>query len=140
MEPYEVAADVSPAFAALLACNRGPVPGDPDRRQAPNYGITAHLASSVLTATLTFRAGSTYCCCEWGCHVGLRAGRRWASLRHQLSVGGLIPAERLQLRLVVAVEPGALFFDWSRPDAVRRGWYAFAPTHGQRYEVAVVEG
>jgi hypothetical protein len=41
--------------------------------------------------------------------------------------------------LVVAIEAGAEFFDPSRPDPVRRGWYAFAPAKAQCYQVVVAE-
>jgi hypothetical protein len=135
-----VGVDVSPLFAAYFARNRGPVPDDPDLRQAPDYGVTASLEGSAVALTLTFRAGSAYCCYEWGCHLNLRAGQRWQWLRRELSACGLVPAERLELRLAVIVEPGALFFDWSRPDPTRRGWYAFAPAEAQRFHAVVVEG
>jgi hypothetical protein len=135
-----VSVDVSPVLAALLARNRGPVPGDPDSRRAPDYGVTASLDGQSLALTLTFRAGSAYCCCEWGCHLDLHAGRRWERLRQELSAGGLVPAERLKLRLAVEVEAGALFFDWSRPDPARRGWYAFAPAGAQRNDYVLEEG
>jgi hypothetical protein len=134
-----VAVDVSPAFAAYLARNRGPVPGDSDLRQAPDYGVTASLDGSSVALTLTFRAGWAYCCNEWGCHLNLHAGQRWEWLRRELSARGLVPVGRLELRLEVIVEPGALFFDWSKPDPTRRGWYAFAPADAQRYHV-VAEG
>jgi hypothetical protein len=132
--------DVSPVFAAYFARNRGPVPGDPDSRQAPDYGVIANLNASSVTLTLTFRTGSAYCCCEWGCHLDLRAGQRWEWLRRELSANGLVPAERLQLHLALIVEPGTLLFDWSRPDPTQRGWYAFARADAQRYEVVIEEG
>jgi len=93
-----------------------------------------------VALTLTFRAGLAYCCCEWSCHLNLRDGNPWEWLRQELSVCGLVPEERLGLRLAVVVEAGAQFFDWSRPDPTRRGWYAFAPAEAQRYEVVVAEG
>jgi hypothetical protein len=135
-----VSVDVSPVFAAYFSRNRGPVPGDPDSRQVPDYGIAASLEGASATLTLTFHAGSAYCCYEWGCHLNLYAGKRWQWLRRELSARGLVPAERLQLRLTVIVEAGALFFDWSKPDPTRRGWYAFVPTDPQRYDVVVEEG
>jgi hypothetical protein len=135
-----VAVDVSPVFAAYLAGNRGPVPGNPDSRQAPDYGASAFLEGSSLDLTLTFRAGSAYCCCEWGCHLSLPKGRRWEWLRQELHGRGLAPAGGLTLHLTVVVEPGALVFDWSRPDPTRRGWYAFAPADARRYHAVVAEG
>jgi hypothetical protein len=135
-----VTVDVSPVFAAYFARNRGPVPGDPDSRRAPDYGIRASLDGSSVALTLTFRAGSAYCCCEWGCHLNLYSGKRWERLRRELSARGLVPAGRLELHLTVIVEPGALFFDFSRPDSARRGWYAFAPADAQRYLHVVAEG
>jgi hypothetical protein len=135
-----VAVDVTSVFAAYLARNRGPAPGDPDTRRAPDYGVTASLDESAVDLTLTFRAGSAYCCGEWGCHLNLPEGKRWEWLRRELSAGGLAPPEQLELRLVVVVEAGAQFFDWSRPDPTRRGWYAFAPAESQQYRVVVAEG
>jgi hypothetical protein len=48
----------------------------------------------------------------------------------------------LELRLAVAVEAGAMFFDFRRAEASRRGrgWYAFAPVEAVRYHVVVGEG
>jgi hypothetical protein len=139
-EDLDVGVDVWPVLAAYLARNRGWLPGNPDSRPAPAYGITASLDGPSLALTLRFCAGSAYCCCEWGCHLDLHAGRRWERLREDLVAHGLVPAERLQLRLTVIVEPGALFFDWSRPDPMRRGWYAFAPAGARRYDVLTEEG
>src|SRR5437879_3212853 len=36
-----VPVDVTPVFAAYFARNRGPVPGDPDVRQPPDYAVSA---------------------------------------------------------------------------------------------------
>lgn len=135
-----VAVDVTPVFAAYFSRNRGPVPGAPDARQAPNYGVTASLDGSSIALTLTFRAGSAYCCTEWGCHLNLPPGKRWEGLRRELSARGLVPGERLELHLTVIIEPGALLFDWSRPDPTRRGWYAFAPGDAHQYHRVVAEG
>ncbi|MEW6743528.1 MAG: hypothetical protein AB1486_12295 [Planctomycetota bacterium] len=93
----------------------------------------------MIHLTLSFRAGSAYCCSEYGCHLGLDDSRRWSWLRQELSARGFSLAERLELRLVVIVEAGTLFFDWSRPDPTRRGWYAFARAEADRYEVVVTE-
>jgi hypothetical protein len=136
----EVAVDVSPVFVTYFACNRGPVLGNPDSRQVPDYGVTASLDRASINLTLTFRTGSAYCCCQWGCHLNLYAGQRWQWLRRELSACGWLHAERLQLHLTVIVEPGALFFDWSKPDPTRRSWYGFAPGDAQQYDVIIEEG
>jgi hypothetical protein len=135
-----VAVDVTSVFADYFARNRGPVPGDPDARQMPNYGVSANLNGATVGLTLTFHSGCEYCCCEWGCHLNLQEGKRWGWLRRELSAGGLVPADRLELRLAVIVEAGALFFDLSRPDPARRGQYAFTTTEAHQYQVTVTEG
>jgi len=137
-----VAVDVTPVFAAYFARNRGPVPGDPEARQPPDYFVSASLDGAVVDLALTFRAGSAYCCYEWGCHLSLYEGKRWDWLRRELATREVPIPARLELRLAVVVESGSLFFDWSRPEPSRRGrgWYAFAPVEGQRYQVVVAEG
>jgi hypothetical protein len=135
-----VALDVTPVFAAYLARNRGPVPGTPDTRQPPDYGVKATLDGATVDLTLTLRSGSAYCCSEWGCHLNLREAKRWDWLRRELSAIGLAVSGRLEVRLAVVVEAGALLFDWSRPDPARRGWYAFAPAEARRYDVVIAEG
>ena len=134
--------DVTPVFAAYFARNRGPVPGDPEARQPPVYGVSASLDGGVIELSLTFRAGSAYCCCQWGCHLALYEGKRWDWLRRELATRGVPAPDRLELHLAVVVEAGALFFDWSRPEPSRRGrgWYAFAPHAAHRYQVVVSEG
>ncbi len=129
-------ADVTPLFAAALARNRGPVPGDPDARQLPDYGVSARLAGATVEATLTFRAGSAYCCGEWGCHVDLRPGARWEWLRRGLAEIGLAAPERLELRLPVVVEAGALLLAPRRSPACPS---AFAPAGADQYRVDVSE-
>jgi hypothetical protein len=131
--------DVTPIFVACLARNRGLDPNDPDQRQAPNYGVSASFEGSVVNLTLTFRSGSAYCCFEYGCHLDLTANRRWEWLRRELSGRGLVVPPRLKLRLEVVVEEGAIFFDLSRPDPTRRGWYAFAHSAAHRYHASVEE-
>lgn len=137
-----MAVDVTPVFAAYLARNRGLVPGDPDARRLADYGSSATLDGGVIDLTLTFRAGSAYCCYEWGCHLALHDGKRWDGLRRELAARGVRAPDRLQLRLTVVVEAGALFFDFWRPEpsARGRGWYAFAPEEGRRYQVVATEG
>jgi hypothetical protein len=135
-----MAVDVTPVFERYFARNRGPVPDDPDRRQKPDYGVMACLDGASVDLILTFRAGSAYCCSQWGCHLNLREGKRWDWLRRELSADGLTPPGQLELRLAVVVEDGALFFNYSRPDPARRGRYAFAPAEAQRYQHVVAEG
>jgi len=141
-EEHDHAGLVTSAFAAYFARNRGPVPGDPEARQPPNYAVSATLADGVIDLTVTFRAGSAYCCYEWGCHLNLFEGKRWDWLRRELVARGVRVPDRLELRLAVVVEAGALFFDWARPEPSPRGrgWYAFAPAEAHQYSVLVTEG
>lgn len=135
-----MAVDVTPVFATYFARNRGPVPGDPDARQSPDYGVSASMDGGVIDVVLTFRAGSAYCCYEWGCHLNLREGKRWDWLRRELMARGLPAVAHLKMRLEAIVEAGALIFDWARPDPSRRSWYAFATAEAHQYRVAVSEG
>jgi hypothetical protein len=137
-----MAIDVTPAFAAYFARNRGPVPGDPEARQPPDYGLSASLVGGVIDLALTFRAGSAYCCYDWGCHLALSEGKRWEWLRRELAARGVQAPDRLELRLAVVVEAGALFFDLFRPEPSPRGrgWYAFAPAEALQYQEVVTEG
>jgi hypothetical protein len=133
--------DVTNIFAAHLARNRGPVIGDPERRQAPNYGVLADFREGVINVLLSFRRGSAYCCFEHGCHLPLFAGKRWEWLRRELAACGLNLSPRLELHLQAVVEEGALFFDFSRPEPSPRGrgWYAFAPFPVTHYETTILE-
>jgi hypothetical protein len=68
-------------------------------------------------------------------------GKRWGRLRQELSARGLATALPLELRLAVVVEAGSQFFDFSRPDPTRRGWYAFVPeATNLRFQKVVIEG
>jgi hypothetical protein len=131
--------DVTPLFAEYEAGNRGPDPANPTLRRQPDYGIAATLAGSVLDVVLTFRTGSAYCCCQWGCHLELDDGERWDGLRRRLHAAGIESPPRMELRLTCEVESGALFFDFDRPDPTRRGRYAFAPAAGMRYLATATE-
>ena len=111
---------MTPVFAAYFARNRGPVLGDPNTRQPPDYGVSASLDGGMVELTLTFRAGSAYCCCEWGCHLNLYEDKWWEWLRRELSARGVEAPPRLELRLTVVVEAGALFFEFRRPDRCAR--------------------
>ena len=125
-----MAVDITPAFAAYFARNRGPVPGDPEARQLPDYGVSASLDGGVIDLTLTFRAGAAYCCYEWGCHLALSEGKRWGWLRRELGTCGVPVPDRLELRLSCVIEEGAVFFNLFRPDPARRNWYAFEAGRG----------
>lgn len=134
--------DISACFASLLSENQGPVPGAPEVRRPPEYGVSARLDGEVIDLILTFRSGAAYCCHQPGCHLGLHPGQRWARLRRGLSDLGSAPGpgRRLTIRLTTLVEAGARFFDVSRPDPGRRGWFAFAPSAGIRTEDVLIEG
>lgn len=135
-----MAVDLTPVFSDYLARNRGPVPGDPDARQPPDYGVSASLDGGFIELALTFRAGAAYCCSEWGCHLSASDNELWEWLRRELSARGAVAPPRLELHLTVVVETGALFFDFGRPDRSRRGWYDFAPAEERRYQLVVSEG
>jgi hypothetical protein len=132
--------DVTSVLSELLAHNRGLDPLNPDHRQPSNYGVTASLEDAVLHVVLTLRAGATYCCYEPGCHLPLHRGKRWDVLREALVAHGIDAPSRLTLRLTVVVEEGARFFDLSKPDQSRRGWYAFKPVEAYRYQISKMEG
>lgn len=134
-----MAVDVTPIFAAHLARNRGPTAGDPSARERPDYGVSARLDGTSVELTLSFRAGAAYCCYEWRCHLALREDERWAWLRREFAAGGVAAPARLQLRLSVEVEAGALFFDGARPIPGPRGRYALSPSEAVRYETVVAE-
>src|SRR5262245_36827907 len=99
--------DVTPILLDYLASNSGPVPEDPERRSSPAYGVRAALAGDMVDVELIFLSGSAYCCCEWGCHLGLFNGKRWDRLRQRLSARRVIATAQMQLRLTVTVEDGA---------------------------------
>jgi hypothetical protein len=131
--------DVTSILAQLLARNRGPDPLNPDIARTPDYGIAGSLDGQTLSVMLTFRAGAAYCCEEWGCHLALTDRKRWIHLRQALAEHSVDAPPRLELCLSCVVEDGAMFFDPSRPDPARRGWYAFAPATAHQYQVSAVE-
>jgi hypothetical protein len=141
-EEHDRAGHVTSVFAAYFARNRGPVPGEPEAKEPPDYGMSATLDGGTIDLSLTFRAGSAYCCYEWGCHLNLYEGKRWGWLRRELTARKVPFPDRLELRLTVIVETGALFFDWARPEPSLRGhgWYVFAPVGAHQYTVIVAEG
>lgn len=139
--PSSAPTDLTTIIAEYLARNRGLDPDDPDHRQTPDYGIAAKLDGAVLEIALTFRRGAAYCCVEWDCHVGLRRGKRWTNLRRQLDDAGIAVAPRLELHGICMIEEGAIFFDFSKPDPDRRGWYGFAPVAmAWAYDIKYLEG
>jgi hypothetical protein len=134
-----MAIDVTSVFAAYFARNQGPDPNNPEQRQPPDYGVVASLEGAVVALELTFRRGSAYCCYEYGCHLNLYSSRSWEWLRRELEERKIVVPPRLELRLTVVVKEGAVFFDLSKPDPTRRGWYAFASVEARRYEASVLE-
>jgi hypothetical protein len=133
-----VAVDVTAAFAAYTAGNRGPTPTDPYARERPDYGLSAVLDGNAVELTLTFRAGAAYCCGEWQCHFMLFPDRRWDRLRRVLSATGAEVTGRLELRIAVIIEEGALFLapDPSSP----RTLSVMAPARAFEYRQVLTEG
>jgi hypothetical protein len=136
-----VATDVTPVLAGLLAGNDSPDPLNPGQRRRSDYGVSARLDGNMLDVVLTFRRAAAYCCYEWGCHLALThgQGKRWDRLRRALAAHGVAAPARLELRLSCVVEEGAMFFDFSKPDPTRRGWYAFGPAQAHHYQARMVE-
>jgi hypothetical protein len=136
-EGFGVAVDVTQAFAAYLASNRGPTPTDPDAREPPDYGFAATFDGAVIELVLTFRAGSAYCCGEWQCHFMLFPTRRWDRLRRELSALRVEIAGRLELVVEVVIEEGALFLLPRRSKEAPAG---LAPAKAFRYRQVITEG
>jgi hypothetical protein len=134
-----MAVDVTVILQELLAANRGPHPTDHETRQSPDYGVAATLEGNVLDVALTFKKDRAYCCMEWGCHLALFDGRRWEGLHEVLAESGVVAPPSLRLQLSCKIEEGAVFFDFSKPDRTRWGWYAFAPVAAHDYKVVTVE-
>jgi hypothetical protein len=131
--------DITQIFASYLARNSSPDPTNPERRQTAEYGVAASLDGNVIDLALTFHRGAAYCCYEHGCHLALDSGKRWEWLRRALATQGIETAPRLELRLTVVIEGGALFFDLLKPDPIRQGWYAFTPAEARQYQVHILE-
>jgi hypothetical protein len=134
-----MAIDVTLILKDLLAANRGPNPNDPETRQSPDYGVAASLEGNVLDVLLTFKKDRAYCCMEWGCHLALFDARRWEKLHEALAESGVVAPPGLRLQLCCKIEEGAVFFDFSKPDHTRRGWYGFAAVAAHNYKVVTVE-
>jgi hypothetical protein len=134
-----MAVDVTLILKELLAANKGPNSIDPETRQSPDYGVAASLEGNVLDVVLIFKKDRAYCCMEWGCHLALFDGRRWERLHEALAKSGIVAPPGLRLQLFCKIEEGAIFFDFSKPDRNRRGWYAFAPVAAHDYKVVTVE-
>lgn len=131
--------DVTLILNELLAANRGPNPHDHETRRSSDYGVVASLEEDALDVVLTFKKDCAYCCMEWDCHLALCDGERWDKLRHSLFESGIVAPRRLRLALCSKVQEDAVFFDFSKPDPSRRGWYAFAPVAAHEYTVDAVE-
>jgi hypothetical protein len=131
--------DLTSVFVEYLAGNRGPVQGDPEVRQAPNYGLLASWEADRVQLQLVFRSGSAYCCYELGCHLLKSQESEWEWLRKKLfDLNANLPL-KLELHVQVVVEEGALFFDLLKPDPSHRGHYSFTSVSAKRYERVLLE-
>jgi hypothetical protein len=79
--------------------------------RCPDYVLDvldADPAHGRLAVRVTFRSGSSYCCFEPGCHMGLMTAGSWLRLRGLCAAHGvsLSPAPA-ELLLEGVVEPGA---------------------------------
>lgn len=134
-----MAVDLTTVFAGYFASNLGPVPGDPDVRRPPDYGLSAGLDGAGVELVLTFRAGAAYCCYQLGCHLTIDEDW-WEWLRCELAARRVEAPPQLELHVTVVVEAGALFFDFRRPDRSRRFCYDFALAGTCRYSHVFFEG
>lgn len=135
--------DISTIFAAQLARNRSPVPGDPDTRVPAEYGIEATLSGMVIDIRLTFLSGRAYCCIEPGCHLDLPPTSKWPQTRDRLAAAGIVvPDGLLKANVHGLIEEGALFFDFSRPIELNRPgrFYHFQPHSSYQYDAKREEG
>jgi len=135
-----VVLDSTSIVKGILSGNKGPDPRKPDNRVLPNYGITASLDSDVLEIKLVFKSGSAYCCDEFDCHLSLFEGERWNKLRDAFNEKGIALQPRLKLKVVCAIEEGAMFYDLSKPKPVGVCEYAFEPAEADGYEYEILEG
>lgn len=96
------------AFRRLLSRNLGA------GERTDRYEVRVTPVSSdgtELDLTLGFRAGETYCCMQWGCHLGLYDRGVWDAVRERLRerAPGLDPPLLTIRQLIVEVAPGARF-------------------------------
>jgi len=134
-----MATDVTEILKRLLSVNRGPSKFAPDARQPVDYGVAAALAGDRLEVVITFKKDQAYCCNEWGCHLALPGDKPWSKLRGLFSESGVAAPPSMSLSLLCEIEPGALFFDLTRPAPQRRRLYALTPASGHSYEVFAQE-
>jgi antitoxin component YwqK of YwqJK toxin-antitoxin module len=94
------------AFTEYLSGNKGP------EGQPAEYGISAEgdPATGALQLTLVFKRGVPCCCIESTCHLGIRRPGGWEALRRVLASAGITIEPKIELRLKVIVEQGALIF------------------------------
>lgn len=83
--------------------------------RVPTYGVEATLEGDRLIVVLTLCSDAAYCCTEWGCHLALRDGKRWHTLRACLAEQAVTLPARLRLQLTCVIEHGARFFDPAPP-------------------------
>jgi hypothetical protein len=115
--------DLTDVIVRVLAQNRSPDPKRLGEKIPSHYGIAASLQGDIVRVDLRFVNHLAYCCMEPMCHLPMREGKRWRSLREAMAESGLQPPDRLRMELRVVVEEGALFFDWTLPIPGRIGWY-----------------
>jgi hypothetical protein len=135
-------ADISEVFRSYLTTSLGPDLDGNERAAAPDYGISATLATNgAVNLTLTFKSGRPYCCDGWKCHLWLFTGERWTDLRKEASSQQVELPALLSLLCTVIIEEGALFYDLSQPESEQPAGRRFTATDS-RYEYSdeVYEG
>jgi hypothetical protein len=132
--------DVTHVSAGVFARSRGPDQSQPGAQIPVRYGIKATMDGKILEVELTFLCKSVYCCYEHCCHLPLFTGNRWDRLRQEFSDHGVAVEDQLELRLTCIIQDGAVFFDFSKPDPNRRGWYGFKAEDAYQYRVTEYEG
>lgn len=114
--------DLTEVIERVLAGSLSPDPQRMGEKIPSRYGLSASLQNDLLRVELRFLNHSAYCCMEPACQP-MREGKRWRSLRVAMAEYGLEAPKRLTMELRVAVQEGALFFDWTKPIPGRLGWY-----------------
>ncbi|MFN9562854.1 MAG: hypothetical protein ACK56R_04895 [Pirellulaceae bacterium] len=117
--------DLTDVMVRLLGRNQSPDPCRLGEKTPSLYGITASLQQDLLRIEMRFLSRSAYCCMEPACHLPMREGKRWRSLRRAMAAEGLEPPNRMRMELRMVVEEGALCFDWTKSIPGRLGWYSF---------------